>query len=72
MKLSDNRKNILQNLGWSVVGKLTTLGGSLLVGLIVARYLGPERYGLMNYVISIVFLFQTLSVFGLDQIEVRE
>ncbi len=72
MKISDNRKNILQNLGWSVVGKMTTLTGSLVVGLIVARYLGPERYGLMNYVISVVFLFQTLSVFGLDQIEVRE
>ncbi len=44
----------------------------LLVGIIVARYLGPEHYGLLNYVISYVFLFMTFASFGLDAIEIRE
>lgn len=70
--ISASRLNILRNLGWSVLGKVVNLTGSLLVGVIVARYLGPEQYGLMNYVISYVFLFQTFAVFGLDNIEVRE
>ena len=42
------------------------------MGILVARYLGPEQYGLMNYVISFVFLFQTIAMFGLDSIEIRE
>lgn len=72
MNLSPNRKKILRNLLWSVVGKIITLLGSLFVGILIARYLGPEQYGLMNYVISYVFLFQVFSTFGLDSIEIRE
>ena len=45
---------------------------ALVVGIFVARYLGPEQYGLMNYVVSYVVLFQVISAFGLDSVEVRE
>lgn len=72
LPLNDHRRQIAENLVWAVTGKVVTLMGSLLVGIIVARYLGPERYGLMNYVISYVFLFQTFAAFGLDNIEIRE
>lgn len=64
--------SITENLIWATVGKVTTLLSGLVIGIFVARYLGPEQYGLMNWVISFVFLFQCLSVFGLDPIEVRE
>lgn len=66
------KQKVIQNLLWAVGGKVVTLLGGLFVGIIVARYLGPKSYGLMQYVISYVFLFQTLALFGLDQIEVRE
>ena len=72
MNITANRRNILSNLGWSVLGKVVSLSGSLLVGLLIARYLGPERWGLLNYIISEVFLFQVFAVFGLDSIEIRE
>ena len=62
----------MRNLFWAVLGKVVQLISGLIVGIIIARYLGPERYGLMNYVISYVFLFQTFAIFGLDQIEIRE
>ena len=70
--LSGNKKKIVNNLLWAVSGKIVNLVGSLVLVIIVARYLGVEQYGLMNYVISYVFLFQTLASFGLDSIEVRE
>ena len=70
--LSKTKKKILTNLAWSSAGKAISLLSSLLVGIIVARYLGPSQYGLMNYVISYVFLFQTFAMFGLDSIEIRE
>ena len=72
LPLSPTKRAVMQNLFWATTGKIVTLLGGLLVGILVARYLGPEKYGLMNYVISYVFLFQTFSVFGLDSIEIRE
>jgi len=72
MNLTPTHEIIVRNLFWSVLGKVVTLIGGLFVGILIARYLGPEQYGLMNYVISYVFLFQVFSAFGLDSIEVRE
>lgn len=70
--ISPTKTKIIQNVYWSVLGKIVNLLSSLVVGIMVARFLGPEQYGLMNYVISYVVLFQTISLFGLDSIEVRE
>lgn len=70
--LSETQEKIVRNLFWAVLGKIVTLAGSLFVGIIIARYLGPEQYGLMNYVISFVALFQVFALFGLDNIEIRE
>lgn len=72
LHLSQTKTDIVQNLFWAVLGKVITLLSGLLIGIIVARYLGPEQYGLMNYIISYVFLFQTFAIFGLDAIEIRE
>ncbi|MBR4251675.1 MAG: flippase [Kiritimatiellae bacterium] len=55
-----------------MLGKATSMVGVLFVGILVGRYLGPEQYGLMNYVISFVALFEILSEFGLGNIEIRE
>lgn len=69
---SDNAVKVTKNVSWAVAGKTVSLLGSLLVGILVARYLGPEQYGLMNYVISYVCIFQVFASFGLDNIEIRE
>ncbi|MDR0894809.1 MAG: flippase [Prevotellaceae bacterium] len=70
--ISPLKLRIISNLYYSVLGKVVTLFGSLFVGILVARYLGPEQYGLMNYVISYVSLFSIIASFGLDNIEIRE
>ena len=72
MKVSQNQKKIFSNIIWSFGGKIVNMASALLVGILVARYLGPENYGLMNYVISYVAIFTVLSNFGLDNIEIRE
>lgn len=72
LHLPENREKIVRNLIWSVLGKVVNLLGGLLVGVIVARYLGTVQYGVMNYVIGFVALFQPFAMFGLDSIEVRE
>ncbi|MCF7861662.1 flippase [Candidatus Woesearchaeota archaeon] len=51
--------------------KVLRLGLMLFVYAWVARYLGPEQFGVLNYVIAFVALFSPLSKLGLDGIVVR-
>ena len=70
--ISSTKAKILTNVFWAVTGKVVTLLSTLVVGIFVARYLGPEQYGLMNYVISIVALFTVFATFGTSDIIIRE
>lgn len=72
IKFEGNKKKVATNVAWALAGKIVNMGGALLVGILVARYLGPEKYGLMNYVISYVSIFTVISTFGLENIEIRE
>ena len=47
------------------------MGVGLFVGAWVARYLGPEQYGLLSYVVAFVSLFSAIATLGLDGIVVR-
>ncbi|MBQ0050085.1 MAG: flippase [Bacteroidales bacterium] len=71
-KIPEGKKKVLTNVLWAVSGKCVSLLSVLVVGIIVARYLGKELYGTMNYVISFVAIFQVFADFGLDFIQVRE
>lgn len=70
--IGSTKKNILSNVGWATLGRIVRVLTETLVSIFVARYLGPSDYGLMNYVVSFVAIFTTISVFGLDNIEIRE
>ena len=70
MKLSDSQKKIVSNVTWSLGGKIVNMASALFVGILVARYLGPENYGVMNYVISYVAIFTVFATFGLFQPQV--
>ena len=60
------------NTSWLLGERVLRMLVSLFVGIYVARYLGPERFGLLSYSLSFVWLFSSLSSFGLDDILVRE
>jgi|GEM_PF-5865723 len=40
-----NLVKILDNIGWLFLDKVLRMGVGLLVGVWVARYLGPEQFG---------------------------
>lgn len=65
-------QKILANTGWLFVDKILRMGVGLLVGVWVARYLGPEQFGLYNYALSFVALFSTFATMGLDGIVIRD
>jgi O-antigen/teichoic acid export membrane protein len=62
----------LHNTIWQFLEKGIKLFGQLITGIIIARLLGPEQFGLLNYIISIVFVFFTLSSFGMENILVNK
>ena len=62
----------LKNMSWAFLGKVYGLIGSFFVGILVARYLGPEKYGVLNYVLSFVVVLAFLANFGIDNILVRD
>lgn len=64
--------NIVDNIGWLFFDKILRMGIGLLVGVWVARYLGPEQYGQLNYAISFVALFGAIAGLGLNGIVVRD
>ena len=61
-----------KNTSWLFAEKILRMVVGLLVGVWVARYLGPEQFGLLSYALSFVGLFSIIATFGLDEIVVRE
>jgi PST family polysaccharide transporter len=62
---------ILSNTIWLAGDRIIRLGVGLFVSSWVARYLGPERFGALNYAIAFVYLFSILGCLGMDSIVVR-
>jgi len=62
----------LKNTLWLFGEKILRIVVGLFVGIWVARYLGPEQFGLFSYAQSFVGLFTAIATLGLDGIVVRE
>ncbi len=60
------------NTAWLMGEKILRMFVGLFVGVWIARYLGPEQFGLLSYAQSFVFLFTAVATLGLDGIVVRE
>lgn len=60
------KNDFLKNTSWIMVGKIYQMIMFLIVGMFVARYLGPKNYGIINYTLSFVAFFSTLCTLGLD------
>jgi len=61
-----------KNTSWLFAEKILRMVVGLLVGVWVARYLGPEKFGLLSFAHSFVGLFTIFATLGLDEIVVRE
>jgi PST family polysaccharide transporter len=70
--LSPNLRKILGNTFWLSSDRVLQLALGLVVGVWVARYLGPDDFGLYNYVVAMVSLFSPIAKLGLDNIIVRD
>lgn len=60
------------NTSWMMAEQMLRIIAGLLVGIWVARYLGPEQFGLFSYVLAFTAIFGGIAKLGLDGILVRE
>lgn len=65
-------RKYLNNTLWIMGDKVVGLGVSFLVTVVVARYLGPENFGILSYAISLSALFAAAGHVGLSGLVVRE
>jgi polysaccharide transporter, PST family len=62
---------ILFNISWLFADKVLRMGFGLIVGVWLARYLGVQQFGVLNYATAFVSIFNPLATLGLDAVVVR-
>jgi O-antigen/teichoic acid export membrane protein len=67
-----NLVKIVDNMGWLFFDKVLRMGVGLLVGVWVARYLGPKEFGLFSFASAFVGMFGAVAGLGLQSIVVRD
>lgn len=65
-------QTILGNGSWLFADKAVRMSIGLIVGVWLARYLGPDRFGKFNYAIAFAALFSPIATLGLNGVVVRE
>ncbi len=65
-------KKYLSNTSWMFCGQGLSLLVSFFIGTWVARYLGPNNYGILSYTVAFVGLFAFISDLGSKEILTRE
>ncbi|TGK17290.1 flippase [Leptospira fluminis] len=63
---------IVTNSGWLFLDRAIRMGLGVVLGIWIARYLGPERYGSLNFVLALVALVGSIGSLGMDSIIVRD
>jgi polysaccharide transporter, PST family len=61
-----------QNIFWMVSDRLWRMITSLIVGVWVIRYLGPDNYGIINYVLAFIGIATVITSFGMESFLIKE
>lgn len=61
-----------KNTSWMMAEQFIRIIAGVFVGIWVARFLGPEQFGVFSYVLAFTAIFGGIAKLGLDRIMVRE
>lgn len=67
-----SRLVVAKNTAWILCDNVVSLALSFVVTMLVARYLGPEQFGLFSYTFATASIFAIVGHLGLDGLVVRE
>jgi O-antigen/teichoic acid export membrane protein len=68
----DTLRRAFDNSSWLVCDQVLRMVAGLVVGVWMARYLGPERYGWLSYALAVVGLVSSFTSLGVNAVLVRE
>jgi len=71
MQENTNRK-YLSNTIWLFIERASRIISGVLVGVLVARYLGASQFGMISYALTITLMLSIFSTLGMDSIIIRE
>lgn len=57
---------------WQLIERATRIGLGFLLSIVVARSLGPSKFGIYSYALSVIAIFAFLGQAGLDSLLLRE
>jgi O-antigen/teichoic acid export membrane protein len=63
---------LLENSSWLMIDKLSKLFPGIIIMALIARYLGPEEFGIWNYALALTTIVGSLAILGMDKIAVKE
>lgn len=66
------KSKFIRNTGWLLFEQVFRMIISLVVTSLIARYLGTENFGLVNYSLAYITIFITICNLGIDSIIVNE
>ncbi|HAT1671270.1 TPA: oligosaccharide flippase family protein, partial [Raoultella ornithinolytica] len=66
------RSKPLLNMIWLSGDSIIRLGFGFLISVWLARYMGPNEFGLYNYAIAIITIFTAVASLGMNGVTVRE
>ncbi|MFJ4055417.1 flippase [Pseudomonas sp. NPDC089743] len=69
---SSTFKKYFFNSSWMLAEQFLRIVSGVFVGIYVARYLGPDSYGILSYLIAVATFLIAISRLGMDAIVVRE
>ena len=67
-----NLKKIVANTGWLTFEHFFRLSLGMLVSIMLARYLGPVKFGILGYASSLIAFFGTFVYLGLSGLVIRD
>jgi PST family polysaccharide transporter len=72
MEITPGARRVLTNTAWLSANQITRLVVGLVVGILVARHLGPEQFGKYSFAIAVVTIGGSLSALAADSVVIRE
>ena len=65
-------QRVARNLFWLILDKMVALANALVIGALVARYLGPAGFGLLGTALAVWIIASNIAEGGLRKVVVRK
>ncbi len=67
-----SKKKFKINLSWLLFDKLFRASANIFLTIFLARNLGPDNFGILNYLLAILFLFISISSLGVNPVLINK